>query len=311
MGFLCSDLFDVYIYPMINEFWAYFVHLSFCLQAGSALPFQVPIAIRCQLNPYYHDAWQELHKFQSKITDEAIAKYIDAISNPYQKGVTLFAILELLIVKDGPLRGTSIMNSVTRQSDTLDFLTCTSEDQLANLLATYIRVLGFKILRNPASLWDEQAYADMLAFVQRVCRLCTPYNDHSSNERSSSFAAVINKLEGIEIPFCLWIYVDGLVSNPTSNVDSHIEILYRRMEGRFLSLAPQCELPWLVPALCSMHFLLLAIRRFPNCPFFDLLHSTMVKCCGEDEWKAVWQVCGKRTQLKRQIELRQQRGMRW
>lgn len=294
------------LYPPNKEFCKYFVHLCFHSLAHSDLPFQIPISIRCKLDTYYclaYTAWQKLHEGQSSVTDEAIAKHIDAIFNPYTRGLTLLAFLEITIVENDPLKGSTILKAVIRQSQSLACLVYGTEEQLANLLATSVRAFGFKILRDPCEPWDESACHNMLYFFQQIWNLCTPFYQVSLSERPTLFAAVIAKLEGIEIAFGLWIFLEALNSDPRGCAKSSIRELYRCMEVRFLCLHPEPALPWLLPAFCTMHFLLLATRRSCDCPFFDLLHLAMVACCGTANWESVWRISDKTSEFERLVNL--------
>lgn len=275
------------------------------------MPLQIPIEIRCKLNTFYGQAWQFLRDKHVNATDERIADFVNTIQNPYTKGVTLIAILEITLNDDGPLRGSSILTAVNGETQSLDCLTHSSEEELANLLATYVRVMASKMFRAPnEKSLSHQTIDNMLQFSRQIWNLCSPYYNVSISERPSLFAAVIRKLEGIEIAFSLWILLHALSCDATKNHEASIWGLYECMEDHFLNICPQREHPWVVPAVCTMSFLLLATRRSPDCPFFDLLHSIMKTCCGSEQWKSVWQISQQKDQFKRLLKYMHHRRLR-
>lgn len=308
---LFPDPLDPYLYSINNVFCANFVHLACCSRKGLELPRYVPISIRKHLNLYYNSASQELQKRTVNVTPEAIAQWVEGIMNPYTKGITLTAILEITIAEGGSLQGDNILKAVIQKSQTLNCLSHSSEEQLANLLATYIRDFTARFFRNSAKTWDKLALHDTVAFGMKLWSLCTPAAQHITlSERPSLFTAVIDKLEGIEVALCLWVFLVGLPSHFPDfegHRDSCIAALYFRIEERFLPSNEIFDPSWVVPLTCIVNFLLLAFQHWPNCEFFDLLHSTVVMHYGEKIWKIVWNACDEMTTYDYQLELMHKR----
>lgn len=293
-------------YPVVKEFGQYFLHLSKAVIAGHDLPVQIPISIRCKLDPCYKIAWRTLHE-GSRMTDDQIALHTHHLGNLLTRGVTLVAFLEIIIAEEGPLRAISILTAVIRQSQNLKCLVHASEDQVANLLATYVRTLVFKIFRNPIGPFDEKTCHDMLHFSYQMWNLFSPYYNLFVGQRSSLFTTVIQKLKGIEIAFALWVFLRASNYDFNSSCDTTMRVLYGRVEDRFLCLFHEPQTAWIVPAMCIIHFLFAAIRRNPACIFFDLLHSVMKACCGRQEWETMWIIHDRESEFKRLLECRRDR----
>ena len=135
-------------------------------------------------------------------TNEMIIKHIDTIYNPYIMEMTLIAMLEIKLNEDDPRRGFSILTAVIDQVQSFECFTHANEKQLVNLLATYVRVLTIKNFRILTNSWD-QSTDDILNFGRRIWNICSPFYDVFLSQRSTLFAVIINKLEGIEVAFDL------------------------------------------------------------------------------------------------------------
>lgn len=130
----------------------------------------------------------------------------------------------------------------------------------------------------------------MLYFTDQIWNLCSPWYNVSISERPTLFREVIARLEGIEIPFCLWIFMHCLGIKHGDRTICSVKALYDQMIDRFMVLSPVNDAPWLFPSICVVNFLVFANFWNRDGFFFDLLHEIMEACCGPKEWELVWQI---------------------
>ena len=172
-------------------------------EQGCELPLQIPIDVRCQIDPQYRHVFQQLRRPNFFKTDEELAQYIDRIHSPCTRAMTLVTMLEIFIEDSSPLHASNVLRAIIAQRGTLDFLTNVKEPQLANLIASYVRRMKIITFSNNSRSWKPSEFIEMLYFTDQIWNLCSPWYNVSISERPTLFAEVIARLEGIEIPFCL------------------------------------------------------------------------------------------------------------
>lgn len=286
-------------FPVVKEFCQFFLLLLNKAEQGSKLPYQVPIHVRCKLDPRYRDIWQTVHRPGFLKTEVGLAEYVDRILNPWTRGMTLVTILEVMIEDFSPLKASRIVKAVIDRRGTLDCLTHVSEQQLANLLACYVRGVKKFYFADPSQSWTHTEFDELLYFSDQILNLCAPFYNVSISERPTLFGAVIAKLEGIEIPLCLWIFIHCLGSRHGDRTEFSVRALYDQMIIRYVFLSPAKDAPWLMPAICIMNFLVFANDWNRDGFSFDLFHEIMEQCCGKANWEYVWQLSNREKMFER------------
>ena len=141
----------------------------------------------------------------------------------------------------------------------------------------------------------------MMYFTDQIWNVCSPWYKVSISERPTLFGAVLERLEGIEIPLCLWIFMHCLNTRHGDRTESSVKAFYDQMIARFDSLSPAKDIPWLMPSICISNFLVFANDWTRDGFFFDLLHEIMETCCGQKKWKFVWQLSNREEMFERFI----------
>lgn len=126
-------------FPVVREFSQFFLLLVNKAEQECKLPHQVPIDVRCQIDPQYRQIFQQLRRPHFFKTNLQLAQYIDRIHSPFTMAMTLITMLEIIIVDSSPLAASDVLRAIIVQRGSLDFLTNVKEAQLANLIATYVR----------------------------------------------------------------------------------------------------------------------------------------------------------------------------
>ena len=134
--------------------------------------------------------------------------------------------------------------------------------------------------------------------------VCSPRYKVSISERSILFGAVLERFEGIEIPLYVWIFMHCLNIRHDDRTKISVKTLYDQMIARFDSLSSGKDISWLMPSICVINFLFFADDWTRNGFFFDLLHEIMKTCCGQKEWKFVWQLSDGEEMFERFINIK-------
>ena len=261
---LCPESSKVRSHPFVENFPQYFLRLSDPSFHIRDLPFQIPVFVRYKLDHQYHEVWEKLYSNGYNITDEAMTKNIVNKVNSDTEHLSLMAVLEIVVDTQGSQKAFETLKAIIEEGHSLERQILMSEEQLANLLATYVRSLRHQVFRVPMESSNDFEF-EMLNFGHQIWELFAKQKPLS--QRPVLFAAVIAKLEGIEIAFAFWIFLEATKCHCTDRFAFECA-LYERIQVRFLCLYPEHNLPWFLPAFCMMNFLLLITRQSRNCVFF-------------------------------------------
>ena len=145
-------------FPVVKEFCQFFLLLVNKAEQGSPLPCQVPVHVRCKLDPQYRQIWQQFYRPGFYKTEVDLAEYIDRIHDPLTQATALIIILEILMENFSPLLASRVLKAIIVHRGTLDFLTHVKEVQLANLLATFITRIRIKCFPKNSQCWKHSEF---------------------------------------------------------------------------------------------------------------------------------------------------------
>ena len=293
-------------FPVVKEFCQYFLLLMNKVEQGWRLPYWVPIKVRCDINPSYRHIWRLFHSPGFYKTETDLAVHIDRIPNPFIRAMTLTVMLEIIIESRSPVEASKVLKAIIVQRGNINFLTYVTEPQLANLIATYVRRVKVIAFPSTSRSWDHTLFDEMMYFTDQIWNLCSPWYNVSISERPTLFGAVIARLEGIEIPFCLWIFMHCLGTTHGDRTVISVNALYDQLIDRYIFLTPVKDHPWLMPSICVVNFIIFADQWSRDGFFFDLLQEVMEAGGEEGKWEYVWELCHRQKMFERLVNC--QRG---
>ncbi|KAL9124657.1 MAG: hypothetical protein Q9217_006033 [Psora testacea] len=279
---LSPDEPNLRIRRITDAFCQYFFHVYYALRNGKEIPYQVPVSIRAESDRRYRNAWNKTQDVQ-KYKNHNLAKWIDALDGEKQ-GHSLIALLEIRLHTEGPLESRKLLRTILDLKMQVESLRHVSENQISNFFATYVRAFRTNIGQNP----DEVLLAESLGYFTDFWFLCTAqYSNQIAGNCLSLFKATITKLENIDIPLCLWIFLAGSgTSGFAQNIDDPaVEEMYLAMETELNARwQPLDILPGVLPALMTVQFLLSA----GHSGFFNIMNRLMHAQSRVQTWEKVW-----------------------
>ncbi|KAL9626647.1 MAG: hypothetical protein Q9164_007830 [Protoblastenia rupestris] len=184
---------------------------------------------------------------------------------------------------DGPLESHKLLRKVLDLTKQVRSLRHVSEDQISNFFATYVRALRASLSNSGQGL-DEVSLS--LDYFSSFWGLCTAqYSNLFFGNVLSLFKATIRKLDNIDNPLCLWIFLVG--SGISQNLeDPDVGQLYLAMEAELNVRMPDQDLG-VLPVFMTVQFLLSVGHK----RFFDIMHDLMRAQGKIQTWRCVWRVC--------------------
>ena len=245
-------------------FCQYFFHLHYTLQGGGVIPFQIPVNVRAKIDRRYGNAF---NRIKSKENDLELAKWISSLSGKEQ-GVSLIALLEIETYTNGPPESCKLLHEVLKLNGEVGTLRHATEDQISNFFATYVR--AFRAGLGPDL--DQSALTGWLEYFSVFWSLCTAqYNNQMADNHLPLFKATIKKLDIIDIPLCLWIFLAGHgTSQPQDMEDPAVDQIYLAMKNKLNAKLPNTD-PEVIPVFTIVQFVLSAGHG----GFFDIMHYLM------------------------------------
>lgn len=160
-----------------------------------------------------------------------------------------------------------------------------SEDQISNFFATYVRAFRAS-LRNINQ--DLDGLELSLEYFSRFWGLCSAqYSNQIAGNVLCLFQSTITKLDNIDIPLCLWIFLAGSNTSSFAQMENvAVEQLYLAMEAELNVRLPDQDRR-VLPVFMTVQFLLSARHM----GFFNILHDLMRAQGRLKIWECVWRVC--------------------
>ncbi len=294
------------------DFYQAFVHLNQGSQ--KELPHHVPIGIRAKFHCDPCSArlkYLSISKGKQELSNDDMKKinsWIYGPSNDHIQGQRLVTMLECALEDGGPILALTYLNVLMKQPhphrkiDGLTGLTHVCEEQLSNMLATYVRSFRVRM-----SNWSEVKIYENIDFLSKVLMISERTPSIWANE-ASRFKRTIGKLEGVEVSLCLWLFISSWRCRNVYEVSALFDIMRDHYAQTFpegvqlyhLHLAgkPENEVVINVVAfLCSVT----EKRRLS--PFFSDLYNAMVQCIGAHSFLQAWEAMHESDLYERQIDL--------
>lgn len=258
-------------------FCQYFALFYETLQRGKEIPYQIPVDIRAEIDPRYGTVWNMLN---GDIKHD-MAGWIDNLEGEKQ-GNSLIALLEIKMYTKDPLESQELLHIIvsTTQVKSLRHVT---EDQISNFFATFVRIFRSHLHRPSPNF--ESIGEPLMEYFTTFWSLCTAqYSQKIASNYLALFKATIRKLDNINIPLCLWVFLGG--STTQDMEDPAVQEMYLAMQTE-LSVRLPGSVPWVLPIFMTMQFLDSRI----HIGFFDIMHRLMLAQCGVRMWERVWRGC--------------------
>lgn len=294
-------------FSVVTKFCQYFFLLMNKMKQNWKLPYWISVKIRCRVNPQYRQIWHQFHREGFYKTKTDLIVYIDRIHSSFIRAMTLIIMLEIIIEDFSPIEISKMLKTIIVQRKTLDFLINVKKSQLANLLAIYVRRMKIVVFSNKSRFWSHTLFDEMMYFIDQIWNFCSPWYNVNISERSILFDAIIAKFEGIEILFCLWIFMHCLSIKHDDRIVISVKTLYDQLIDRYIFLSSVKNHPWLMPNICVVNFIVFANQWSRDEFFFDLLQKVMKVNCEQKRWKYVWHLCKRQKMFEKLINCQRKR----
>lgn len=303
---LSPDKVGLRIRSIRDGFCPYFFHIYLARNSGNEkIPYQVPVDIRARIHPRYGLASR---KIATKSLD--LVRWISTLEGEEQV-VSLIALLEIKIHTEGPLESHELFRSVSTLVGQMEILKRAPEDQMSNFFATFVRAFSKSIGQGD----PEKVLADSLDYFAKFWTFCmAEYAISNAGNHLSVFKTTIEKLENIDIPLCLWVFMAGSGTGLDQNLNDHdVGQMYFAMKTvlndrlrRLLDVSPRhmTMLSDVSPMFMTVQFIIRA-GEGSSYGFFEIMHRVIIAQGNEKAWGDVWGVCKRRglyTALRQQTE---------
>lgn len=162
-----------------------------------------------------------------------------------------------------------LLRTVLKLTKRVESLAHVSEDHISNFFATYVRAFStsFGDIRQ-----NEVILTASLDYFSNFWFLCTAqYSNHIAGNYLSLFKVTIRKLDNIDIPLCLWIFLAGSGTGLTQDLKQPVVVeMYLAMEIELNVRLPD-DSPAVIPILMIVQFLISAGRI----GFFEVMDNLM------------------------------------
>ena len=234
--------------------------------AGKSLPTHIPLHLRVGID---HRA-----AFPSRVYKRHFSYTSLLFKNPSLTAINVAIYLELVISRNtnGLEQASHILEGVIKKKGTFDGFRLLEPDDLSNLLVTFIE----QFLKCYGTDYQTDQYYKAINFFKTICSLSRQVPDRL-------FKDTVSKFNGLEVPLCFALFLDGL-----SGDDEWMACqLYKSLEHRYTNLcdrqhgSAKSKAIGMIVTFLSLPF----VRRYP---FFASIHHLMLLLKLTDEWEYTW-----------------------
>ncbi len=275
-------------------FLKYFCCLCEAARDGHKIPSQIPIMIRVA----YDQSAQNAYRIYDKVLKKHIssAEILLCAYEKLQRACVLVALLKIVLSKEQIENARSIVNGLLEDQGEIDSFRLVEIDDISNLLTTFVR--NFPHMERARLVKNDVHNA--LEFVQLVI-------DFSELETCRLFNVIIARLEELQMPLCLKIFLYVRETLAYASKEQHLSLIKKLFESLndFYStsdLAPN-EIASNFMPYCSI-ILFLHPRESPRDSFLLNMHHCMKEDdVSKKQWTRAWRELELKQNYQRQSDL--------
>jgi len=275
-------------------FLKYFCCLCEAARDGHKIPSQIPIMIRVA----YDQSAQNAYRIYDKVLKKHIssAEILLCAYEKLQRACVLVALLKIVLSKEQIENARSIVNGLLEDQGEIDSFRLVEIDDISNLLTTFVR--NFPHIERARLVKNDVHNA--LEFVQLVI-------DFSELETCRLFNVIIARLEELQMPLCLKIFLYVRETLAYASKEQHLSLIKKLFESLndFYStsdLAPN-EIASNFMPYCSI-ILFLHPRESPRDSFLLNMHHCMKEDdVSKKQWTRAWRELELKQNYQRQSDL--------
>ncbi len=275
-------------------FLKYFCCLCETARDEHKIPSQIPIMIRVA----YDQSAQNAYRIYDKVLKKHISS-AEALLCAYEKlqrACVLVALLKIVLSKGQIEDARSIVNELLEDQSEIDSFRLVEIDDISNLLATFVR--SFPHMERARLVKNDVHNA--LEFVQLVI-------DFSELKTCRLFNVIIARLEELQMPLCLKIFLYVRETLAYASKEQHLSLIKKLFESLndFYSTSDLAsnEIASNFMSYCSI-ILFLHSRGFPRDPFLLNMHHCMKEDdVSKKQWTRAWRELGLKQNYQRQSDL--------
>lgn len=253
-----------------------FFRLFEAVRARHQIPRQISIKVRASYDKAAKTAYKAFKLIYTRHV--SVTKVLSRIHGEYEQGHVLVALLELLMDKRRFTNAQSIVKELLKVQGQIRSFRLVEAESMANLLATFVRTFPHLERTRDDILPVLYFFNTLVGFSE----LRTPI----------LFDATIAKLEGLEVPLCLGLFLSTVEILADADEKCHCSLVQeflQCMHSRYSTPGFACAGTSSLPFFSIIDILLL--RGSPRDPFLQNMHCRM-EGINEGEWGRTWRDLG-------------------